>query len=350
MLTRFAAFLAALLFAPAFAWAAADEFEIGNWYGGAYYDETETEFLYCAMDAPYESGHTLIFAISADGTFAISLAHDSWRLGFGQTYAVEVLVDERSFGRQSAEVVNEQMIWIPFDYSTELVDVFRKGRELVVVTRQETLYFALTNTFEALPRLERCVETSLAAQYGERNPFAGMDTGRTNPFDEGGGAPSEAPPAAADEEEVQIVESLLFLAGLDNYWYVAPTTRDDLFSDADHSWTDGETTGAMYIFSDTQDLTVGDIATAFFQVMDDFCDGTFSYGVQDAEIAPGFPARRAIGRCQYADGAVILPVIVWRDGDEITVLAHASDAAVVGGASEADEKMFQVIRTIYQEP
>lgn len=355
MIKRFAASLCAtalsLALAPALARAATDEFEVGNWYGGAYYDESGKEFLYCAMDAPYESGHTLIFAISADGTFAISLSHEDWTLGLGESYPVEVLVDGKSLGQHTAEVVNEQMIWVPLDYSAELVDWLRKGRELAVVTRQDTFYFALTNTFEALNRLERCVDMSLAAQYGKTNPFGEMDTGRQNPFSEQGGPGSQTPAPASDQDEVEIVKSLLFLAGLDNFEYVAPSSRDDMFSDADHSWTDGETTGAMYIFNDTQDMPVTDVASAFFQVMRDFCDGTFSFGTQDTDLAPGFPAERAAARCQYPDGGtVVLPAIIWRDGDEITVIAHASDASVTSGASEADEKMFQVIKTIYQEP
>ncbi len=349
---RLFALLVPFLIASAPALAAPDEFEIEALVGGAYYDDYTDEFLYCAMGAEYHSGLDLIFSLTPDGYFAINLANDEWALDPGASYRVDIWVDQIDLGQQWGEVVDEDLISITFDYDPWLIDVLRRGRELGIETAQEIFYFELTNSYEALPRLERCLDLSLALLPGAHNPFETFSSSRDNPFAyEGQDYTTYDPyePLPPNQEDIEAIEAVLYLAGLEDYWYVATEGRDDLFSDADHSWTNGETVGAMYIFPDAEGLELSEVVAAYFTVTEEYCDGIFSYGVQDVFISYDTPARRAFGRCETYDGTVVLPSIIWQDGPEITIVTHASDERAVESAAEADEKFFRFVQAIYQE-
>jgi hypothetical protein len=343
-----AAFLFAAALAPASSLAASDQFEVEAWYGEAIYDEADNEFLNCGMFASYSGGHDLYFALSGDGVFTIGVGNDAWRLDAGASYPVYVSVDDIDLGQQQANAASENVIWILFEHERWLIDSLRSGQDLSIETAQDVFTYDLKNTFEALPRLERCVEISMAAEVNAQNPFAAVEPSRDNPFAES--APAYSAPA--DDEFIETVMGILAMSGLDDFWYVDPRTETGMFNDADATWTDGETTGAMYIFDDTGgEIPIADLFSYFFTSVEEYCDdtgGAFSYGVQDAYIAPGVPARRGAGRCVYTDGNVILPSLMWKDGDLVTIVTHLSDEQALFGAAQADDRYFNTIQSLLQ--
>ncbi|MEE9300119.1 MAG: hypothetical protein V3V17_03200 [Alphaproteobacteria bacterium] len=350
-----AAFLFAVALAPASSLAASDQFEVEAWYGEAIYDEASNEFLNCGMFASYSGGHDLYFALSGDGVFTIGVGNDAWRLDAGASYPVYVWVDDIDLGQQQANAASEDVIWILFEHERWLIDTLRSGRDLSIETAQDVFTYDLKNTFEALPRLERCVEISMAAEVDAQNPFATVEPFRDNPF----AGPDPAYPtgtdpaysAPVDREFIETVMGLLAMSDLDDFWYVDPQTETGMFSDADAVWSDGETTGAMYIIDDADGERGADLFSFFFILAEEYCDdsgGAFSYGVQDAYITPDVPARRGAGRCMYTDGNVILPLLMWKDGDLVTIVTHLSDEQALFGASQADDRYFNMIQSLLQ--
>jgi hypothetical protein len=325
--------------------ASSDEFQVGGWMGLSYDDEY-SEFSYCAMDAWYESGHDLLFSISTDGVFVIALAHPDWQLEYDATYPVGISIDNTDLGQHWAEVIDDDMIGIEVAYSPQTINLMRKGSGLYINTVQETLFFELSGTDAAIARLEECVAISRPSA----NPFAepGTSGNSDNPFSDPGGAEVYAPETMPDED-IQLVLDMLDYAGMYEYWYVYPVDRYSLlFDDADHTWTDGDTTGAMYFFEDDGTMSAIDALVAFFEMTQDMCPGSFSYEFGDEYILPdGVVMQLGLAQCTDDYGTMLIPTMLRDDADAINVISHYADAYFAERVYDADARIVEFIRELY---
>lgn len=327
--------------------ASGDEFQVGGWIGASYHDEYG-EFSYCAMDAVYESGHDLLFSISGDGVFVIALAHPDWQLEYDATYPVTISIDSTNLGQHWAEVIDYDMIGIEIAYTPMNINLLRKGNGLYIDTAQDTLFFELIGTSAAIARLEECVATSRPSA----NPFAdpGTPGSSANPFS---GENRDTPPAEASaaDEDVQIVLDMLEFAGLSQFWYVHPADRYFVFfGDADHTWTDGDITGAMYFFEPDATMTPRESLAAYFELAREMCLGSFTYELYGDDYLPdGTAMMTGLGQCSDDYGTVLIPSLLWDDIDAINVISHYADAYFAERVYDADYRIVEFIRAIYTD-
>jgi hypothetical protein len=326
--------------------ASSDEFQVGGWIGASYDDEYG-EFSYCAMDAVFESGHDLVFSLSGDGVFIIALAYPDWQLEYDATYPVTISIDDTDLGQHWAEVIDYDMIGIEIAYTPQTVDLLRSGDVLYIDTAQETLFFELIGTNAAISRLEECVDNSRP----NANPFAdpGTPGSSANPFSGEDTAPPE--PVAVGDEDVQIILDMLEFSGLNQFWYVYPADRYfAFFNDADHTWTDGDITGAMYLFENDPTMTPRDSLGAFFELVRETCLGGFSYELyDDAYLPDGTPTLSGLGQCTDDYGTVLIPALMWDDIDGTNIIPHYADAYFAEGVYDADYKITDFIHMLYTD-
>lgn len=324
-----------------------DEFQVGSWIGSSYDDEYG-EFSYCAMDAVYESGHDLVFSVSGDGVFVIALAHPDWQLEYDATYPVTISIDATDLGQHWAEVIDYDMIGVEIAYTPRNIDLLRQGSELYIYTAQETLFFELSGTNAALSRLEECVANSKPSA----NPFAdpGTPGNSANPFS---GQQSEraADTTASADEDVQIILDMLEFSGLSHFWYVYPADRYfAFFNDADHTWTDGDITGAMYLFENDPTMTPRDSLGTYFELVREMCLGGFSFELyDDAYLPDGTPMLSGLGQCTDDYGTVLIPALLWNDFDAINIVSHYADAYFAEPVHDTDYKIVEFIHMLYTD-
>ncbi len=334
--------------------AAGDEFEVGPWIGGAYEDDYTGDLSYCAMGAYYESGHDLYFSISADYLLVRALVHQDWRLDLGATYPVTVAVDNTSLGQYWAEVIDVDMIAMDLEDTRSTIDRLRIGDRLFIETAQEMFTFDLANTAVAFPRLEQCVEMSVAAMAPpSTNPFESPDSGSSsdNPFATPEPYESDTDDAydQSYDEDVQLTRDMLEIAGMGEYWYVPSSDRYFVFfNDADHTWSDGDTTGAMYFFDDDGTMTVAETLSAYFDMVGETCAGVFGYNLEEEyDLPDNVTLRRGFATCEDEYGVLLIPTLLWNDVDTIAVISHYADEYFSDRVFDADERIVQFVQGIY---
>ncbi|MCZ6722252.1 MAG: hypothetical protein O7A65_12015 [Proteobacteria bacterium] len=332
---QLAAFLALLVLIPSTA-GAAERFQVGPWSGEARYDEAGEEFFYCAIRARYSNGYDLSFSLSTDKTFTVALASERWNLRVGQALALHMRVDYTEIGWRWADVLSARIAVVPFPEGRELIEMLSDGRTLDIETDEERLSFELLETRAALKRLEECVvEHELTAIRAPSIPESLTE-------DEAGESPS------TEAEDVEVMKKILSMAGLEDFRYLAPSEAGGLFRDADHSWTDDYSVGAMYVIRDKDWLEVSKAVAAFFAAIENYCEGRFSFSLTASlDFKPEVPARRALGRCELDEGTILIPTFIWKERGEIGIVSHAAETRVMESATGADEKFFRFFQALY---
>jgi len=293
-----------------------------------------------------ESGHDLLFSISRDGVFVIAFTHPDWQLEFDATYPVTIPIDATDIGQHWAEMIDYDMIGIEIAYAPVNINLLRKGSGLYIDTAQDTLFFELSGTSAAISWLEECV----AGSKPSANPFAdpGTPGGSANPFT---GEADTSPPetTATADEDVQIILDMLEFSGMSQFRYVYLAERYfAFFTDADHTWTDGDITGAMYFFENDAAMTPRDSLGAFFESVGDMCLGGFSFELYDDAYLPGgTPTLSGLGQCSDDYGMVVIPALVWNDIDAINIISYYADSYFAEAVYDADFRIVEFVRMLY---
>lgn len=122
------------------------------------------KFLGCSMRDGDVDGYRLSF-LTLDGTRLFLFARtDEWTIKPNESYDVSISVDRHHlFSTSAYSSTTGQGVHINLGASPELWSRLRRGSELSMTLKAETLRYSLTGTFAALDQLQKCVVTGLAA-------------------------------------------------------------------------------------------------------------------------------------------------------------------------------------------
>ena len=204
-------------------------FTSGNWTGGSYSDQNTGKFTHCAIVASFLSGDNLMFGITRNGDFGISVANQSWNLQPGDRYPVSIEIDRYTPMAGNAVVVGPSQASVWFSNAYELFQNVRRGRTLRIDTKGGILTCDLTGTSRALQRVSECL-------FSELDREASRSGATTNPFALYA-TPEPALPLKSDDyrldrtEMVILASNVLGEAGISGYRFLPDQERAGAFAD-----------------------------------------------------------------------------------------------------------------------
>jgi len=68
---------------------------IGHWSGGAFANDKNGSFSYCAATAAYEGGFLLTIGQNPEKTWLLAIANPNWNLTLRETFSIELIFDEQ---------------------------------------------------------------------------------------------------------------------------------------------------------------------------------------------------------------------------------------------------------------
>ncbi|MGB0695035.1 MAG: hypothetical protein ACPGOY_05260 [Rhodospirillaceae bacterium] len=142
---------------------------------------------FCQMSAMYRSNIELGFVNYFSGDGGFTFYNSEWNIPDGAQYDVEWRVDRSPWYAGVASEIGENGVFVFSRSFGRHVPLLRKGQRLTVRTGAERFTFNLTNTFKALPLLQRCAHQQSVA-FSNNNPGRGGSPSFGTPRQQAGAA------------------------------------------------------------------------------------------------------------------------------------------------------------------
>lgn len=308
--------LLAVLTAAGSAWATTTKpFEAGgNWYGEAHFDESDGQFVFCAITADYQSGIRLGMFMAPDFQLGVSLQNSSWNMQTGSTFDVDLSVDRRWSRRIQAKVVDAVTVFVFIGDDPVGVESLRRGYRLTIQSGDQTYGFDLVGSNRALAQTSRCV---LAHAGGGANPFTAGTEGKGQ--------------TAADQ-----VAGLLLASGVENAVMMTPEQARDAWGEGHVGWYIQNGVGGMFT-DKTNGRSPEEFMNDLIAQTGSSCAGAFSTSFKPAPVTG---MRRFFSTCRRDDAVahVFGIILFFDDGDAMSVI-HFADDASFAAVSAADERI-----------
>jgi hypothetical protein len=214
-------------------------FQVANWFAGAYSFDGTRAFSHCAGSTRYNSGIFVIFSINRGYAWNMGFGNPQWRLTKGQQYDIAFSVDGSPPIVAKAEAAGTNSAFVPLADSAELFSQFRRGRMLQVAAANEVFSFNLDGTSALLPALLNCVRQE-TTPVGASNPFVAQPATKR-------AGPSRATPSreALQAEAAIIGANVLGAAGIRGFSLGSAEDAAKLKVDA--VWTSDTLVGKIVI-------------------------------------------------------------------------------------------------------
>lgn len=243
-------------------------FRVGEWFAGAYSNDTTGEFSHCAASASYKSGIFVLFSIDKNFRWSMGFANPDWQLRLGTVYDVAFTVDDLTPITAKAVAISRSQIRVQLADSVELFSHFKRGYMLRVAAAQRVFSFNLTGTSRLLPALLTCTQNRGIAPRAPSNPFENQRHATERHSTDDANVKAEAAVMAAN---------LLSAAGLTNFTMLGPSEHPDIKGHA--RWFQGSTFGTINVFPKFTSSDVKEIPGYLISIDAKQCKGTFFSGV-----------------------------------------------------------------------
>lgn len=133
-----------------------DPMSIGNWEGGAYYNDSDRRFSHCAVGVNYQNNVYMIMSWDQNG-LSLGFVSDRWNnFNIGSQTNMRIEIDDRWTSEGPADVVARGQLVTVMGREPRPVTAMRRGLELRATVGKETLNFQLTTTNAAIDALAQC--------------------------------------------------------------------------------------------------------------------------------------------------------------------------------------------------
>jgi len=147
---------------------------VGNWKGGAFTNDTSGEFTSCMALAPYKSGITVFVIVSANMSWKLGFASDSWNLNSGQNFPIVLTFDGQQPFNVQAAVISKNLLAVDMPDNSALIGQFRKSKSMSAFAQGQLFQFAMTGTSVLLPTLVNCVSKVKEVGVGNVGEFVAV--------------------------------------------------------------------------------------------------------------------------------------------------------------------------------
>ncbi len=130
---------------------------VGNWKGGAFTNDKDGAFTHCSAGTVYQSGIYFVVAITANGSWRLGFAHESWRLTPGEAFPLTLTFDGQPAFNVYGMPLGTQLVNVEMPVTSNLINQFRKARQMTAFAQGQLFQFNLNQTGQLLPALVNCV-------------------------------------------------------------------------------------------------------------------------------------------------------------------------------------------------
>ncbi|MBI2253090.1 MAG: hypothetical protein HYU58_00570 [Proteobacteria bacterium] len=320
----------------------------GVWLIEAFTFDDDSAFSHCTMSASYDDGVSLIFYLDNEFYWGIRLVGKSWRLKAGDTYDVQLTVDDAKPTRLVAEVSDTRWVHIAVKGNDRLFDQLRTGRMLYIDTSAELMSFNLQGTSRGLLALFDCVDRRVRTA-SRTNPFEGSSAGQNslsenpddadeNPFVHDTGQ-DRAAKTGGQAEANDVTNRLLQRAGITGY-----QIKDGLPDPAGFStiWRNGKgVIGALLVVTEGGREDAEESLGAMMNGTREDCAGKFVSNLDASVRMHGAYMPRAYGGCSDGGKSVMtyLSAFQRRQGGYYVFFTATVPGGPASMAAELDERI-----------
>jgi len=244
--------------------------DAAGWRGGAFTRPDGTTFSHCGIGRQYQNGITLLFTRTRREETNLVLLSEAFAMN-EQTPAItaRLRVDDGTWDETYPAVpAGATALAIPLGQAGDLIEQLRGGNAMSIQTPLVTFEFALSGTFNALPRLEECIDAANAA------------------------LPPLPEPESVDVEVGEFqgmtrdsLSSLLGAAGLDEVEIVPAEQIPDDDLGLQYAWTLGPIIGGLQqLPRGTEGLTMERFMQRFIGQIEERCTGEFGARITDSVV------------------------------------------------------------------
>lgn len=325
------------------------EFEIGQWVGFVFTDDSTGQFSDCTIWA--ENGAGLYVGISVNKAWSLELYLNSkaWNLPLNQSYPISYWIDRNSIHRGKAATYSEKYVKIEVDGDQGVFDELRAGSQLTFRTQSDDYVFGLNGSSAALNRVLDCVDRY--TKQVSTNPFGdgGDQQGggqNTQPFGDGqeqsggnGGGNNEGGQQQSGGNQQSSANALrldrLTLSTDDVRQFLVDVTgaKPSMITVEPKSFSSGKPyhyfstpIGAGQFWQERLDNdTLPNVLLSYLSGYKGECDGSFEQSVTDVVQGSGGQAVSGVASCSsssYQDGGPeVLTYAITASGNIISIYA-----------------------------
>jgi hypothetical protein len=155
------------------------EFELGQWAGFVFNDDTTGQFVDCTAWAFNNNQVQVGIAINKNWNLELWLNSDAWDLPQNQSYPISYWIDRNPLYHGKAATNSKKFVKIDVERGQDVFDEIRNGSQLTFRTQSDDYVFGLRGSNAALTRLLDCVDRY--SKSASSNPFGGGSAGPENP-------------------------------------------------------------------------------------------------------------------------------------------------------------------------
>jgi hypothetical protein len=275
-------------------------FQIGNWSGGTYTDDSTGQFSHCAVYSTYQSGIALHVSVTRQFGWMLGFSRPDWRLAVGQNIPLDLTFDGRGPYHFYARVLTPNLAAISMPPTSDLVRRFRAAQQMTAGKDGQVSTFALTSTSQMLPALVDCVRQSTgvaAPRPASPQPVLPSTANTAAPS-----TPAPAPVSAdLHMEAMEIATNFILAAKLDGPKILPRSETPTEFASLGASWKANDTAGSVRIIPADGSSRGIDVAAAVIAADAKNCKGKFA-SARSSDLIDSEVVFHGVSMCEDSSG------------------------------------------------
>ncbi|CAK0778116.1 hypothetical protein WCLP8_640007 [uncultured Gammaproteobacteria bacterium] len=302
-------------------------------------------FAYCAAEADFDNGHSLIFARSRTGDLNIGMMVPGLKLEKGGNWTMTLTVNGKLKRELVADATGPDRLVIPAGRDDGLYDALIAGDTLTLRSPNDSVTYRLKGAGVALRDARRCVEQAVS---GGKPP--GPTKPAPTPTPTPGTTTKPLPSAGSKTPLPERIAALLDAAGLKGVEALPldgiPVERRP----ADVAWKLGGVVGGIEERAAAKGATLETLSDAYLKSVRATCDMRFDVRSSPVESLALAAIRTASVECGAQRGLThIALVFMLSKGGRFTALFHRGKSTEAKTADQARDALAATFRRAAKE-
>jgi hypothetical protein len=282
---------------------------VGNWKGGAFTNDQDGAFSYCAAGAPYDSGIYFMVMIDQGGAWSLAFQHPKWSFIGNQAFPIVLTFDGQGTFNVQGAALGANLMRVPMPADSTLITEFRKAKTMSAFVYGHLFQFKLDQTAVLLPTLANCV--AVVKQHGVANAgdFSVKLPPRAvaaaaSPAGAGGSMRPDPVQGASSDMQIEAIElasNFILRTELHNPRVLGRAETPTAVASTGAAWSSDEAVGFVKIIPAKEGMKGLDVASAVVAMDARDCKGKFA-SARSSELVDSDVVFRGFSSCEDSAG------------------------------------------------
>jgi hypothetical protein len=282
---------------------------VGNWKGGAFTNDQDGAFSYCAAGASYDSGIYFMVMIDQGAAWSLAFQHPKWNFMANQSFPIVLTFDGQGPFNVQGVALGASLMRVPMPADSALITEFRKAKTMSAFAHGHLFQFKLDQTAVLLPTLANCV--AVVKQHGVASagdfsvkPAPKAIAVAAPPAAAGGSMRPETPQNPSSEMQIEAIElasNFILRTALRNPRVLSRAETPIAVASTGAAWSSDEAVGLVRIVPAKDGLKGLDVASAVVAMDARDCKGKFASG-RTSELVDSDVVFRGFSSCEDSGG------------------------------------------------